>query len=197
MIRRLLFLALCGGASLFATNCDARATDWQSNGGAQLGTQWPDPFLVVNPAGSVICTNSVAGANPNDYEVSGILGPTYGGTSYIHFLRASSASVQSGIGSYISVELTLPYYSDPNAIGLTQMTVNQAINGVVTNLSSSSVSLRGYNSIIRTIIWGTNLRVFIDGRDVLDMTVPFTSGKPGAGSNAGLAFYQNRCLRST
>ena len=148
---------------------------------ASVSGAWPPvsyTSFTGSGGGSVIDTATVSGSNPNDYEVKSTLYVTGPGT-LVHFLRANSTSVQPGSGSYISAEIAVPL----GAASYTAATlnVNQCVNGTVTQLGSTSITVFS-GMTFRTVIFGTNLWIY-DGTNTLIMTqtVPLTTGSPGIG----------------
>ena len=77
----------------------------------------------------------IAGPNPNDYEVKSSLGLKAGGGTYIQFVRADSALVQPGAGSYLSAEIAMP--AAFSGTGIATLNLNQCVSGTVTQLAST------------------------------------------------------------
>jgi hypothetical protein len=138
-----------------------------------------DTTLASAGGGSAIWPTTVSGANPNDYEVNtSLLLKTAGGT-YMHFLRAATTTVLPGIGTYISVELAVP--SNWQAGGAVPLSVNQCVNGSLIQLAGTTVPLHD-GDVLRSAVWGTNLRVYINNVLYGTFSIPQTSGQPGYGA---------------
>ena len=110
-----------------------------------LYTEDPDSStaMTVNgdPTGgsySKIYHGALSFANPNDYEVLTGLTWKYAGGRVIQFLRASSDTVTSGTGSYVSVELDVSNWSNTGSTN--PLLIKQCINGTVTQLGSVTIS---------------------------------------------------------
>lgn len=128
---------------------------------------------------SIIYGTAVSGANPNDYEVASTI-EAYSGATFIHFMRASS-NAYPGVGSYISAELVVPVLGGASAAST--LNINQCVNGTVTRLGSAQVTGSNYMSF-RTVIFGTNLWVYINNNLVMMQTLPSaTTGYPGFGGS--------------
>lgn len=131
---------------------------------------------VTNPL-----TNLVEpGTSSADYEVNTIINVSgAAGATFIHFLRASAQTVVSGSGSYTSVELTLP--SNFTLPGTATLNINQCVSGSVTNQGHTSVGVSGSSIMLRSVVFGGNLWVYLNNYPVWMGTVPQTSGVPGIG----------------
>jgi hypothetical protein len=131
--------------------------------------------------GSFIFNPPVSGTNPNDYEVRSTLYLNGGGGTYIHFLRANSSSVQPGTGSYISAEVVVPNTLTSYTMGT--LNVNQCINGTVTQLAGTGISITN-GMTLRTVIFGGNLWIYDSTNTLilaLNLPMPLTTGSPGIG----------------
>ncbi|HYA16989.1 MAG TPA: hypothetical protein VEF06_05955, partial [Bryobacteraceae bacterium] len=166
------------------------SVDYAQNYGYSQGDSFPG-------TGSLIYNSQVPGANPNNYEIASELYITGGGGTYMHFLRASSYAYPNS-GSYVSVELATPTTSGPVVTMNVQLNVNQRINNQLTQLASRQVVLN-YGSRLRTIVFGSTLRVFLDGVWILDQQISLTTGQPGvggygmAGADIGQVGWQDVC----
>ena len=125
-------------------------------------------------------------ANPNDYEVVTWLGWKFAGGRVIQFLRASSDTVTSGTGSYVSVELDVTNWSNGGSVN--PLLIKQCINGIVTQLGSVTIAT-GYVPTdsfayvaIRSMIFGSTLRVYTGNTLLGTWTVTPSAGKPGFGA---------------
>jgi RHS repeat-associated protein len=136
-----------------------------------------DATFSASTGGSEIWTATVSGANPNDYEVYTTLSLKSAGGTYMHFLRAGT-TVTPGVGSYISVEITVP--SGWHSGGSAPIAVNQCSSGTITNIASTSISLHDGDTV-RSVVWGTTLWVFVDNIQYGAWTIPATTGQPGFG----------------
>ena len=74
---------------------------WSTNGGSNVSIS--DVLTFSGTGGSLIDLPAISGANSSDYEVKSTLAGLSSGSTYIHFHRASSGTVQAGSGSYVSV----------------------------------------------------------------------------------------------
>ena len=128
--------------------------------------------------GSAMWPATVSGINPNDYEISTSLMPTAGGGTYMHFLRAAPTTVLPGTGNYISVELAVPL--GWQAGGAVPLAIKQCLNGTVTQLAGTSVPLHN-GDVMRSVVWGTTLWVFINNVLSAGWIIPQTTGQPGYG----------------
>ena len=141
----------------------------------------PDGYYASNFAGSggsIVYGGTVPGANGNNYEVASKLALKTAGAVYIHFLRADAVSVQAGTGSYISVEVqTSSTFHSP---GLATLVVNQSFGGLVTQLAAASITATD-GMTLRSVVFGTNLWVFVNNVAVLQQAIPLTTGRPGIG----------------
>ena len=185
MRRRLVSLGIAAG--LCAGYASAYTYDYSKNPVVADSTRWNTNGTVTfgsggasfsSGGGSLIDLPTISGANPNDYEIISTLyvaAGDYGGT-FIHFMRASSSTVVSGSGSYVSAELAVPN------TGQLTLKINSCVSGVVTTLSTVS-NIRGLATVtFRTVIWGTNLWVFVNGKLLAMQPLPSaTPGNPGIG----------------
>ena len=150
------------------------ASRWQNNGGTFSGT-------LVNfsgSGGSLISLEAISGTNSNDSETDTTLALKGGGGTYIQFFRANSTSVQAGSGSYVSVEIATP--SGFTSPGAATLKVNQCASGTVTQIGSASITATD-GMTVKSVIWGTNLYVFLNNVLQGMYTVPTMSGVPGIG----------------
>lgn len=136
-----------------------------------------DGTFASSSGGAAIWQNTVTGANPNDYEMNTTLTPNSPGGTYMHFLRASLNALP-GSGSYISVEISVP--SGWKSGGPATLAVRQCSNGTVTQLDGASISLHTGDTL-RSVVWGTNLWVFLNNIQQGAYTIPLTTGQPGYG----------------
>ena len=139
-----------------------------------------DGTFASTGGGSDMWPTGVSGANPNDYEINTTLLLNSPGGTYMHFLRAAT-TVVPGSGSYISVELAVP--SNWQSGGAVPLAVNQCVNGTVTQLASTSVPLHPGDAL-RSIVFGTNLWIFINNIQYGTYTIPQTTGQPGYAATA-------------
>jgi hypothetical protein len=166
---------------------------WSSNGSPSYGSygvnfSGPGGSLISIPGISVEnpTTGQLTSSNSSDYEVSSTLALKSGGGTYIHFLRASSGTVVSGAGSYISVEIVIP--SNFTSPGAATLNVNQCINGTITQLGSVSITAADGMGL-RTVITGSTVLVFttVSAQEtnwlVWFGTASVTSGNPGIGGH--------------
>jgi len=177
---RLFVLALAGASCAFAQY----GYDWSSS----PLPDYPDPahwttnccydgFEITNNqggnigfglfgSGSFYYVPTVSGVNPNDYEVSSVIyqAPPTGG-AYTHYLRGGSVTV-SITGQQV------------------------AIQEGGSQLAATTLGGNLYLSTMRSVIWGTNLWVFINNHLVLSTSqLTLTYGQPGIGG-AGNDLYQ-------
>jgi hypothetical protein len=146
----------------------ANLSSWTNNGNSTF---------FDGSGGAAIWTPAVSGANANDYEVQSVLSIQSGGGTFIHFLRAGTG-VSPGQGNYISVEYAVPAGWQDG--GQVTMSVNRCVDGVISQISSSAIGLRNGDTI-RTIAFGTTVRVFAGGTLRADLEVTATTGHPGYG----------------
>jgi hypothetical protein len=164
---RLAFLALVCAAGAYGgyTYDSSGSTNWSSNGTSGF----------TGTGGSSLWLGTVSG-NPNDYEVNTSFSSSGSGGTVAQILRASASSTElvatGGTGSYTSVEINTVNW--PWAT----LSVNQSVNGSVTQIGSTGVRLTGSDSL-RTVVCGTALWVFLNGTMVIDVTVAQTSGYAG------------------
>ena len=93
------------------------------------------------------CPISVeSGGSANDYEVTSTLALNSGGGTYIHFFRMSSGTVESGSGSYISVELVIP--SGFTSPGSATLNINQCVSGTVPNPTAKAYVYRNNRTLL-------------------------------------------------
>jgi hypothetical protein len=165
---------------------------WSFNGGAGY---YGFP-LQFGSAGSMMLVPAVPATNPttnlaepntssSDYDVSSTLNP-FGGGTFVHYLRASSDILHPGSGNYTGVALVAP--SGFQLSGSVTVNISQCVNGTVTQLGSTTATVvaNGYGTAsFRTVIFGTNLWVFVNNTAVWMGTVPLTSGGPGIGGPTG------------
>jgi len=104
--------------------------------------------------------------------------PASGGGTFIHFLHGSSTAVLPGTGSYVSVELTPA--SGWQSGGAAALVINQCSNGTVTQLASTSVALSS-GDVLRSVVFGTNLWVFINNTRQMIYSIPTGAGNAGYG----------------
>ncbi len=150
---------------------------WQPLGYAdQISSPWNVYFDIgwLGGPGSFIYKPTITGANANDYEVSTTIGSYFGGTAQ-HILRANSY-----LSDYISVDITSYGFS-----------VYHYVSGSPTTIGSTSGILISPGTTIRSIIFGTNLWVVINGQIVGTFTVPATTGQPGFGGKSGVVYFSN------
>jgi hypothetical protein len=178
---RLLSLGLAAALAANAYTWDfTSSTPWDGSGSfASNGSkQVTSGGVTFSGGGSMIWTPAVSGTNPNDYDVQSSLSVAHGNT-FIHFLRASSTSVQSGSGSYVSAELVT---SGP---GLATLNIKQCVSGTVSLLAGAQATVTS-STTFRTVIFGTNLWVYINGTLAMQQTLPSaTTGQPGIGGVVG------------
>ncbi len=194
MSGRFLLLALASVATGFGQYVYDSTDGW--SGYAPIGSRWAQngsPTLTYNgppsyspyvnlafpgTGGSLIDVVPLSGSNPNDYEVQSTLGLKAGGGTYIQFLRAGSNAVQAGTGSYVSAEIVMPPAF--TGTGTATLNVNQSVNGVLTQLASTSITATD-GMTFRTVIFGSNLWIFVNNVRVVTQTVSASSGNPGIG----------------
>jgi len=133
--------------------------------------------------GSMIWTPAVSGTNPNDYDIESTF-QTSGNVNdrFIHFLRAASTSVQFDVGSYISAELDIT----AGQSGAT-LNIEQGVPGNVYLLASAQVTVGiAASTTFRTVVFGNNLWVYVNGTLSMQQTLPSGStGQPGIGGFTG------------
>jgi hypothetical protein len=156
----------------------ADSTRWSSNGSPSFSSTG---VTFSGSGGSLISQVPISvesGGSQNDYEVNTTLALNSGGGTYIHFLRASSNTVEAGSGSYVSVELVIP--SGFSGSGAATLNVNQCTNGTVTQLGSGIVTASN-GMTLRTVIWAGNLWIFVNNEFILGEYPTATAGSPGIG----------------
>jgi RHS repeat-associated protein len=105
-------------------------------------------------------------------------------------LSKSLASNGSCAGSYYSAELVVAAASPYPTAGW--LYIRQCASGSLSTLATTTVALApGYGSRMRTVVFGTNLWVYVGGTLVVRQTISLTSGHPGAG---GYDHYQGAFL---
>jgi RHS repeat-associated protein len=184
----------------YSWNSGSFGNSWSTNGGwaetfnpnyAQIPGTWDyyiGGFLTFSSSGSMGLIPAISGPNPNDYEVNSTLGLKSGYGTYINFMRASSTSVVAGQGSYISAEIVMP--ASFQQTGTATLNINQCVNGTVTRLAQTEI-LATDGMQFRTVVFGTNLWVFLNDQMVAALTIPLTTGNPlvgGYGMPAGSGF---------
>ncbi len=146
----------------------ANVASWANNGSATFSGA---------TGGAAIWTPAVSGASPKAYEVQSVLNVKSAGGTYIHFIHAD-VGARPGQGNYLSVEYTLPTYWQPESA--VALSVNQCINGTVTQLYSTWVRLRD-GITIRSIASSSTLWVYAGGVPVVQIFIPYMTGQPGYG----------------
>jgi hypothetical protein len=180
-----LALALCACAPAFASYSyyftqSFLTPNWGVGWASYSGFTAQNPYLnyAGSTGGALISNVAVGGANANDYEVDTTL--TLGGSGgvYMQLLRASS-NAAPGVGSYVSVEVQNPTFAS-NGVCSATLVVNQVTNGSATQLASSAINC--FNQMaVKSVIFGTNLWVFLNGDIAAQQTVTSTSGMPAIG----------------
>ena len=206
MKTRLAVLVLMSAASAFGAYTYDYSNPWfyylgtstfASNGaglGGALSSYGTYFYWSSSGPGSEILIPSVSG-NANDYEVNTQLLVQAGGGTVIHFLRASSnalAASGSCTGSYVSVELTVsPTYT--GGVAAATLAINQCSAGTQSSLGGVSLGVSN-NAILRSVVYGTTLLVYLNNDLIVSMTVPATTGQPGVGgygTGGGVGFPYN------
>jgi len=132
--------------------------------------------------GSLIYPNTVSGPNSTDYELKTTLSVQSAGATFVHYLRASTtglASSGSCAGSYYSVEIAFPsgtYYNP----GTAQIYIRQCASGTLSTLASTSAAVWD-GAVLRSVAFGTNLWVYLDGLCIFRQAISATTGQPGIG----------------
>jgi hypothetical protein len=133
-------------------------------------------------SGSMQYIGPISGANSNNYEIKAWLDirASDTGTTALFFRAGNSSAL--GYGTYTSVELHNIQVSGTSCTAT--LVVNSAVNSAVTQIASTSIACNAGNgsanyTIVRGVIFGTNLWVFVNDKAVCFATVPLTSGLPG------------------
>ena len=184
---RLLCLGLAAALWANAYTWDfTSSTPWDGSGSFTWNGDVERGQGVIFPAGgSLIWTPTVSGANPNDYDIESVLAINGDASTFIHFLRASSTGVMAGVGSYVSAELVT------TGPGLATLNIRQCVNGTVSLMASAQVTVTA-STVFRTVIFGTNLWVAVNGVLALQQTLASaTTGHPGIGGVVGISSFQS------
>jgi hypothetical protein len=181
MKRPIALLAVCAG-SLGAYTYDYSQSPviqdsvrWATNGSP---TYTSSGVNFGGAGGSLISIPAMTGQYPDSYEVDTTLSLKSGGGTYIQFLRTNSSTVQTGSGTYLSIEIVVPTgWTSP---GYAQLNVNQCVNGSVTQLAGTTVTASDA-MVLRTILIGNWMDVYSNNTLLWAGAVSLTTGKPGIG----------------
>lgn len=152
----------------------ADPTNWHANGAVTYSNGIASS---TSGGGSLISTRAVPDGTA-EYEVNTtatFIGSGSAGT-FIHYLRASQDAI-IGTGTYISVELSNPGFANGGCSAT--LTVNQRLNGVITNLSLAAVPC-ATTMIMRSVAYSNIVWVMING-SVYGAYTTVTGGLPGVG----------------
>ncbi|HXE64182.1 MAG TPA: hypothetical protein VN519_11620, partial [Bryobacteraceae bacterium] len=164
---------------------------WSRNG---AGVEDVTPGVAFAHSGSYIYVPTIAsGGNANDYEIRSTFSGRTCWEACIEYVRASSDALAYGqgvvnggwcsdcasLGSYTSVEIT----------AASQLTVKQCSSGSCTSLGGTTLVVPT-TMLMRTVVWGTNLRVYINDSLVWSGSIPLTYGQPGIGGTGNITYNQ-------
>ena len=193
MRTRLLLLLLASAACSFGqysydyTGIPAWTGSWTANGavdydyssGIDFGAD-SGSFIYATGVSTESSTGVVTAGNSNDYEVSVTFCCYLYYGNLVEYLRASSDALQTSYGSagsFISVAV--------NQYG--SLVVSQCVSGTVTTLGSTTLPwIAPGNNVLRSVIFGTTLQVFLNNQLVYTNTsLAATTGQPGVGGYGG------------
>jgi RHS repeat-associated protein len=158
--------------------------NWAQNGG--YGYDVTNGIALQSSGSFIYVPSIVSGTNANDYEVrSTFAGCDTPNFVCIHYVRASSdaSAFAAGIvnGASCQACVSRGNYTSVQVAGL-QLAVYQCSAGSCTSVGGTTLSAPP--GLMRTVVWGTNLWVFINDVLVWTGSVPLTYGQPGVGGRA-------------
>jgi RHS repeat-associated protein len=150
---------------------------WNQNG-LIMGSS--NGLIAVTGSGGSLISNIPTPDGTSDYEVQTTLRMTVTGGTLVHYLRATldSVSGSESIGEFFYVELQDMTLTPEG--GQAVLAVYKRVDGIVSLLASGIVPCHD-GMVLRSIVRGNFLQVFVDGMMIHNLECTIPEGAPGIG----------------